>query len=335
MHLKVGELARSTGLTVRTLHHYDEIGLLKPSERSEAGYRLYSPQDVARLHGIQALRHLGLPLNDIGALLDGEAAAPRRILEQQMNALEREIAQATELRERLALIRDGLMQGLQPALGDWLQALSLMATYGKYFSAAELKAIFTGWRKIEREWPELMAQVRALMDSGAAIDSPAVQALARQWMSLVHHWMDGDFDLMFRWGEMYRSEPSAHGRGGGPPSDMNAYMQAAIELRMDAMRRHFDLGELRRLRYVPEAEWQAIDAAALKLMREGEPADGPRAKALRAQWVDLLGRLVDGDRALFDKLLAANRSEPLLRTGSPVSPEVRDYLTLALDPHAT
>jgi DNA-binding transcriptional MerR regulator len=335
MQLKVGELARSTGLTVRTLHHYDEIGLLKPSGRSEAGYRLYSQRDVARLHGIQALRHLGLPLNDIGAMLDGEAVAPRMILEQQMNALERQIAQATELRARLALIRDGLMQGMQPALGDWLQALSLMATYGKYFSAAELKVIFSGWQKIEREWPALMAQVRALMDSGAAIDSPEAQGLARQWMSLVHHWMDGDFDLMFRWGEMYRLEPSAHGRGGGPPSDMNAYMQAAIELRMDSLKRHFDLAELRRIRYVPEAQWQAVNAAALKLMREGKPADGAEAKALRAQWFGLLGRSVDGDRALFDRMLAANRSDPLLRTGSPVLPEVRAYLTSSLDPHAT
>jgi len=49
----------------------------------------------------------------------------------------------------------------------------------------------------------------------------------------------------------------------------------------------------------------------------------------------LLGRLVDGDRALLYKLLAANRNEPLLRASSPVSPEVRDYLTVGLDPHAT
>jgi DNA-binding transcriptional MerR regulator len=50
MALKIGELARRTGLTVRTLHHYDAIGLLKPSARSDAGYRLYDRNDVARLH---------------------------------------------------------------------------------------------------------------------------------------------------------------------------------------------------------------------------------------------------------------------------------------------
>ena len=75
MLLKVGELARHTGLTVRTLHHYDEIGLLKPSGRSGSGYRLYSQADVQRLHGIQSLRHLGLALSDIAGVLDGEVTS--------------------------------------------------------------------------------------------------------------------------------------------------------------------------------------------------------------------------------------------------------------------
>ena len=71
MLLKVGELAQRTGLTVRALHHYDEIGLLKPSGRSEAGYRLYSQADVQRLHAIQTMRQMGLALNDITQLLEG------------------------------------------------------------------------------------------------------------------------------------------------------------------------------------------------------------------------------------------------------------------------
>lgn len=59
---KVGELAAETGLTVRTLHHWDELGLLTPSERTGAGYRLYSDADVRRLYRIVALRGLGLSL---------------------------------------------------------------------------------------------------------------------------------------------------------------------------------------------------------------------------------------------------------------------------------
>jgi DNA-binding transcriptional MerR regulator len=336
--LKVGELAKHTGLTVRTLHHYDEIGLLKPSGRSESGYRLYSQEDVARLHGIQALRHLGLPLGDIAALLDGAQAAPAMILEQQVNALDQQIAQATELRGRLALIRDGITQGAEPGMGDWLQALALMATYGKYFSAAELKTIFGRWSKIEHEWPALLKEVRAAMDTGAAADSPEIMVLARRWMSLVHHWMDGDFELMHRWGDMYRREPIAHGRKGGPPTDMFHFMQSAIDLRMTLLQRHFDLSELRRFRYVPEQEWREVNATGRQLLQAGKPADGAEARALLAQWLGLMDRLVGHDPGLREKLMRAQRAEPLLQASSAVCPEVRQFLQQAfavLDPHAT
>jgi DNA-binding transcriptional MerR regulator len=62
--LRVGEVAKATGLTVRALHHYDDIGLLVPSARSEAGYRLYSDGDVARLYRILALRAVGFTLEE-------------------------------------------------------------------------------------------------------------------------------------------------------------------------------------------------------------------------------------------------------------------------------
>src|SRR5262245_66334660 len=68
--LKVGELARRTGLTVRTLHHYDAIGLLKPSLHTEAGYRLYTAGDVARLQHVLSLRQLCFSLDEIRDCLD-------------------------------------------------------------------------------------------------------------------------------------------------------------------------------------------------------------------------------------------------------------------------
>ena len=76
--LKVGELAKRSGLTVRALHHYDSIGLLSPSARSDAGYRLYNRDDIARLHTIQAMRHFGVALADIGTYLASPGARSRR-----------------------------------------------------------------------------------------------------------------------------------------------------------------------------------------------------------------------------------------------------------------
>lgn len=60
---RVGALAELTGLTVRALHHYDHLGLLRPSQRTPAGHRLYTADDVARLYRINLLRRLGFPLN--------------------------------------------------------------------------------------------------------------------------------------------------------------------------------------------------------------------------------------------------------------------------------
>ncbi len=74
--LKVGDLARRTGLTVRALHHYDDIGLLKPSLRTESGHRLYTSGDVARLQQILSLRQIGFSLDEIQGCLDQPDFAP-------------------------------------------------------------------------------------------------------------------------------------------------------------------------------------------------------------------------------------------------------------------
>ena len=74
---KIGELARRTGLTVRTLHHYDEIGLLSPAQRSDGGHRVYDEADVQRLYRIVSLRSLGFPLDAIAQALDSQAFDPQ------------------------------------------------------------------------------------------------------------------------------------------------------------------------------------------------------------------------------------------------------------------
>jgi DNA-binding transcriptional MerR regulator len=75
--LTVGQVAEQYGVTVRTLHHYDEIGLLVPGERTSAGYRLYSETDIARLQHVVVYRRLGFALEEIALLLDGHVPAGR------------------------------------------------------------------------------------------------------------------------------------------------------------------------------------------------------------------------------------------------------------------
>src|ERR1700674_4998156 len=91
---RVGELATATGLTVRTLHYYGEIGLLVASGRSEAGHRLYADTDVERLYRICLLRRSGLPLSEIGRALDDPAWNLRAAMTAQLRNLEERLEAA-------------------------------------------------------------------------------------------------------------------------------------------------------------------------------------------------------------------------------------------------
>ena len=101
--LKVGELAARTGLSVRTLHHYDTIGLLSPSRRSKSGHRLYGRCDIIRLQQIVSLRQVGLSLEQIGEVLKGRDGAGR-IIGLHIARMKERIALEQDLCGRLEMI---------------------------------------------------------------------------------------------------------------------------------------------------------------------------------------------------------------------------------------
>jgi DNA-binding transcriptional MerR regulator len=121
--MRVGDLARATGLTVRALHHYDELGLVVPSGRSRAGHRRYDAADVRRLYQVVALRRLGFPLGEIKAVLDGAAYDPRETVRRQLAETDRRIAAETGLRARLTGLLDVLDPGGAATTEDLLRAV--------------------------------------------------------------------------------------------------------------------------------------------------------------------------------------------------------------------
>ncbi|MGC2999304.1 MerR family transcriptional regulator [Streptomyces sp. G35A] len=105
MSYSVGQVAGFAGVTVRTLHHYDDIGLLVPSERSHAGHRRYSDADLDRLQQILFYRELGFPLDEVAALLDDPDADPRAHLRRRHELL---TARIEKLREMAAAVEHAM-----------------------------------------------------------------------------------------------------------------------------------------------------------------------------------------------------------------------------------
>lgn len=97
VELTVGQTAELVGVSVRTLHHWDAIGLVRPSGRTAADYRLYGPADVARIHRVLVYRELGIALADIGALLDDPSADEVAHLQRQREALVSRISRLQEM----------------------------------------------------------------------------------------------------------------------------------------------------------------------------------------------------------------------------------------------
>jgi DNA-binding transcriptional MerR regulator len=188
--LKVGELARQTGLTVRTLHHYDDIGLLKPSLHTEAGHRLYTAADVARLQTVLSLRQLGLSLEEVRACLDRPDFEPARVIRVHVARLREQMELQRQLCARLEAIAAHLDTAGEVSADEFLRTIEVMTAMEKYYTPEQIKQFAElgkqvppeEIRAVEAAWTALQAEVRANRDLDPA--SPAAQELARRWDEL-------------------------------------------------------------------------------------------------------------------------------------------------------
>src|ERR1039458_1801806 len=200
------QFAELAGVTVRTLHHYDRLGLLKP-RRTAAGFRVYQARDLERLEQIIALKFLGLPLRRIGLLLGREALGlpyalrmQRTLLEEKRRLLDRAIAAIQEAEVSI--------RGSQPAdtgvLKRIIEVIEMqnntdwMARYRTPEAKAKLEARKGEWtpemqEQVTAQWTELFADVEAALGEDPA--SEHVQALAGRWTALVEGFTKRDPDL--------------------------------------------------------------------------------------------------------------------------------------------
>jgi MerR family transcriptional regulator, thiopeptide resistance regulator len=212
----VGEVAELAGITVRTLHHYDELGLLSPSERSGAGYRLYSYDDLARLQEILIWRALGFSLAEIASLLDDPGHDRLAALERQRELVGRELdrlgALAAAVEAAIAAQHTGtrieeasMFEGFDPtqyedeARKRWGQTEVYQESARRTGSYGEAE-----WRQIRRESDEIVRELVGLMQSGEPADGAAARLLAERHREHISRWFYPCSVQMHRGlGEMY------------------------------------------------------------------------------------------------------------------------------------
>ncbi|KAB0649659.1 MerR family transcriptional regulator [Burkholderia diffusa] len=335
MRLKVGELAKRSGLTVRTLHHYHAIGLLKPSARADNGYRLYDRDDIARLHQIQALRRFGLSLAEIGDYLNQPGTPLVEIVAKQIALLDHQLAQAAQLRERLVHLHAQLAAGTEPELADWLTTLELMTVYDKYFSEEEL-ARLPMYRKSQAgdaEWIALVADVRALHDAGVPPEDERVRALAGRWMTMLVRDTNNDPRLLAKLNLMHEREPAMQSKIGISTALRDYVLRATAETKMRIFEKYLAPDEIRFMRahYGARAmEWPQLMGDVRDAIDAGARPDSPEGRALAQRWLDLFRSYAGNDPATHAKFRDAMMTEPALTKDSWVDDTLLAFIREAM-----
>jgi MerR family transcriptional regulator, thiopeptide resistance regulator len=238
--LKVGDLAKQTGVSVRTLHYYDEIGLLSPSHRTEGGYRLYAEQDILRLQQIVSLRQLGFSLEEIRECLEQHNFSYDRILQLHTARLREQIAIAQKLLARLEAIAQSLNANETVSVETFIQTIEVMSMLEKYYTPEQLEALkqrreLLGEdhiQQVQAEWQTLIEQARLEMAKGTDPTSEPVKALARRSLELIQAFTGGDPGIERSLNQMYQQEPPEVASRGAVDAAVMEYLgqaRAALE----------------------------------------------------------------------------------------------------------
>jgi len=212
------EFADLAGVTVRTLHHYDRLGLLRP-RRAQNGYRAYSERDLARLEQIVALRFVGLPLRRIKTLLDREGIDLPSALRKQRRALEAKRALLDQAIEAIRRAETAAQSGAEPdatILRTIIEVIEMQNDSDwvmKYYNESAKAKLATRpkWtpelqERVSRQWLELIREVE-----NSAGEDPAgehAQALAARWTGLIEEFTGGDAEITDAMKKLYADSAS-------------------------------------------------------------------------------------------------------------------------------
>lgn len=215
---KIGDLAKQTGLSVRTLHYYDEIGLLKPSQHTEAGHRLYTKEDILRLQQIVSLRQLGFSLEEIKDCLENPDFSPVAVIQSHIAQLHKQIELQQQLVRHLEAIYTRLQASEDVSISDLIPAIevSTMAQelFNKYFTPEQRQYLDQrkevvgdeAIQQVQKDWQDLFAAVQEEMNKGTDPTDEKVLTLAKRWCQLLEGFTGGNSGIRQSLNNMVQTE---------------------------------------------------------------------------------------------------------------------------------
>lgn len=215
--LQTQEFAERAGVTVRTLHHYDRLGLLKPKGRTAAGYRLYGERDLARLQQIVTLKFIGLSLKQIKELLtqsEFDLPTTLRLQREVMEEKRRRLAMAIEAIKKAESVMARDNKPDWEALKKIIEVINMqndMEWMKKYYTEEQLADLARrGTPEVlergEREWATLIKEVEAAVSAGVDPASNEAQRLAERWQNLIEQFTGGDPGLAENLRKLYADQ---------------------------------------------------------------------------------------------------------------------------------
>jgi MerR family transcriptional regulator, thiopeptide resistance regulator len=201
---QVHEFAELAGVTVRTLHHYDRLGLLR-AQRNQSGFRVYTHADLERLESIIALKFIGLPLKQIRAVLGGDNLDLGCALRAQLDALEEKKRRLEAAINTVHSAEAALQSGDTPCLRQIIEVMEMQNDHEwilQHFSRGargrvqDRLALITPatWAELQREWTALAEDIHATAHQDPA--APESQALLRRWENLIRQTTADDQELV-------------------------------------------------------------------------------------------------------------------------------------------
>ncbi|MGW3011973.1 MerR family transcriptional regulator [Streptomyces sp. NPDC001219] len=219
MGYSVGQVAAFAGVTVRTLHHYDEIGLLQPGERNHAGHRRYGEDDLDRLQQILFYRELGFPLEEVAALLDDPRADPQEHLRRQHDLLTTRIGKLQKMAAAVEHAMEARRMNVRltpeekfEVFGDFdpdahtAEAEERWGHTDAYKESQRRTAAYTkeDWQRLTGELDALHHKMADLLAQGVAAESAAAMDVAEEHRQFIcGAYYDCSHELHSCLGEMY------------------------------------------------------------------------------------------------------------------------------------